>query len=673
MNDSSRSLVEVGISMVLKDNFTREAGRISESFRTMMSDMRAATQGYQGAFGDITELGWNLVGSMYDAYKYAAGVQNEIFLASKIAGANIKEAQELMATAQKVNAETPLTAAQVASAERYLAMAGNSADKIQDLIGPAGKLASIFGMNPGGKGGVADIMTNIMAMFQMDTSNASRVADDIYTAVTNANMSLEDLMATVRYSGADMAAAGVSFRELAAAAGALGDVGIQGTMAGTSLGNMIRYLQLTLAGQKRNGLDTLNELGLSVNDFYDEMGNFKGIGNALQQFLGVYKNMTSIERTQDFYNMLGVRGMRGMIPILEAMAKGNDKFTKIMSRYDENAGAVDETLAQWKQTNQGIIDQFESSMENLRVSFGQASGGPFNFLLSAGTKIVDWANSLIQQGGFGAEVVSKGVGLIITNTVWVTLKGILAFVQSIGNYTKSIQTSVTATAEASVSSRGIMLNGFTAVEQHLMSLNTNVRNIYAIVSRHLGVGVNRQGGFYVSNAANYRKNYGNTSPTGKPIKGGQFLKGSVQGDVAGPMFLAWSQAQGSSGTPGPGTGAGTKLAGSRLLNVFGKLASIGLRLINPLFMIISAIQLIPMLIDGIKWLANALGANTEMHEKDLARRAKDEYDLMAQAIKQGIVEGFRGSNINITSNGEPLGGWTPGTGFDYEGGVLMGL
>ena len=34
-----RSLVEVGVAMVLRDRFSNEAGRISNSFRTMMNDI----------------------------------------------------------------------------------------------------------------------------------------------------------------------------------------------------------------------------------------------------------------------------------------------------------------------------------------------------------------------------------------------------------------------------------------------------------------------------------------------------------------------------------------------------------------------------------------------------------------------------------------------------------
>ena len=46
-------------------------------------------------------------------------------------------------------------------------MAGNKFDAIKEMIGPASKLASIFTMPVGQKGGVADLMTNIMSMYQI--------------------------------------------------------------------------------------------------------------------------------------------------------------------------------------------------------------------------------------------------------------------------------------------------------------------------------------------------------------------------------------------------------------------------------------------------------------------------------------------------------------------------
>ena len=66
-----------------------------------------------------------------------------------------------MVTARKVNAETPLFYKDVTSGMKFMAMAGNTTRAIQNMIKPAAQLASIFSMPLGGKGGVADLMTNI--------------------------------------------------------------------------------------------------------------------------------------------------------------------------------------------------------------------------------------------------------------------------------------------------------------------------------------------------------------------------------------------------------------------------------------------------------------------------------------------------------------------------------
>ena len=88
---NSRSLVEVGVAMVLKDRFSNEAGRISNSFRTMMNDMNTWNRGIQMSAANTMDFGMQLVGGMARAYKYSAGVQNEVWTASKIAGDTIAE------------------------------------------------------------------------------------------------------------------------------------------------------------------------------------------------------------------------------------------------------------------------------------------------------------------------------------------------------------------------------------------------------------------------------------------------------------------------------------------------------------------------------------------------------------------------------------------------------
>lgn len=54
-----RSLVEVGVAMVLRDRFSNEAGRISNSFRTMMNDMNTWNRGIQMSTSNAFEFGKN--------------------------------------------------------------------------------------------------------------------------------------------------------------------------------------------------------------------------------------------------------------------------------------------------------------------------------------------------------------------------------------------------------------------------------------------------------------------------------------------------------------------------------------------------------------------------------------------------------------------------------------
>ena len=320
--NTSRSIVEVGVAMVLKDRFSQEAGKISGSFRTMMNDMNTWNRGIQMSASNTMDFGMQLVGGMARAYKYSAGVQNEVWTASKIAGATIAEQREMLQLAKDVNEITPLTASDVASGQRYLAMAGNKFDAIKEMIGPASKLASIFTMPVGQKGGVADLITNIMSMYQIPMGEAARVTDDLYTAVTNANISLTDLAQSISYAGADMATAGVDLRQTAAAIGVLGDMGIQGSMAGTSLANMIRYLQLSLVNQKKKGYNALADLGLSPDEFFDAQGNLIDLYTIYQKFAKAAVDLPSRIETPTFFNIFGVRGNRGMLPVLRDIASG---------------------------------------------------------------------------------------------------------------------------------------------------------------------------------------------------------------------------------------------------------------------------------------------------------------------------------------------------------------
>lgn len=643
--NTSRSIVEVGVAMVLKDRFSQEAGKISGSFRTMMNDMNTWNRGIQMSASNTMDFGMQLVGGMARAYKYSAGVQNEVWTASKIAGATIAEQREMLQLAKDVNEITPLTASDVASGQRYLAMAGNKFDAIKEMIGPASKLASIFTMPVGQKGGVADLMTNIMSMYQIPMGEAARVTDDLYTAVTNANISLTDLAQSISYAGADMATAGVDLRQTAAAIGVLGDMGIQGSMAGTSLANMIRYLQLSLVNQKKKGYNALADLGLSPDEFFDAQGNLIDLYTIYQKFAKAAVDLPSRIETPTFFNIFGVRGNRGMLPVLRDIASGRDKMGKILATYDQNMGAVNRLNEERLKTDAGVIDQFESSIENLTVTAGAALGRIFTPVLNVGNSIIKVINSISETwvGSFGLRVAATGV---VVGTIVAGFNTVRGIIRSVGY----LQTIATASTEGMSTATAKTNAQFVIMEAHLRNISFMMSSI-AAQTLGMGKSIPLSGGFF----------------RGKDKRGRAYYRDSMGRRVSQGTALGGTNLISTTVREG-GKQAGKKLATSAALGLGGRLMGL---LGGPVGLAITIG--LPLLIEVGSSLIKSVDRNTEAQSKEdpSAIRAQNE-ERFLNAMRAAIRDGLKDGKINISVDGEILGDYSLGSQQDYTG-VALGL
>jgi TP901 family phage tail tape measure protein len=592
------------------------------------------------------DFGMQLVGGMARAYKYSAGVQNEVWTASKIAGATIAEQREMLQLAKDVNEITPLTASDVASGQRYLAMAGNKFDAIKEMIGPASKLASIFTMPVGQKGGVADLMTNIMSMYQIPMGEAARVTDDLYTAVTNANISLTDLAQSISYAGADMATAGVDLRQTAAAIGVLGDMGIQGSMAGTSLANMIRYLQLSLVNQKKKGYNALADLGLSPDEFFDAQGNLIDLYTIYQKFAKAAVDLPSRIETPTFFNIFGVRGNRGMLPVLRDIASGRDKMGKILATYDQNMGAVNRLNEERLKTDAGVIDQFESSLENLTVTAGAALGRIFTPVLNMGNSIINVINS-ISETWAGSFALRVGATAVVIGTIVAGFNTVRGIIRSVGY----LQTIATASTEG-MSAAAIKTNTqFAIMEAHMISMVNLMRTMVQLQMMMGGVSMNRAGRFYNTQTGRYVKT---PNPGMSPAT--SLIGGVVGGTVAN-----------QAGKQAAKTVATRSLAsvGGRLLGLIGGPWGLAITVGLPLL-----IEVGSRLIDSVDRNTNA---QDKGKEDSTTIRAQNE-ERFINAVRLAIKEGMRDSRINISVDGQAVGDYAPGSQQDFTGAAfVMGL
>ena len=278
----------------------------------------------------------------------------------------------LSETAQTLGLRTMFMSRDIASGMKYLAMAGNDANQIQEMISGAAMIANATGMELGGKGGTADLLTNIMRTFKLEGQNAANVVGDQLTkAAMSSNVSMVDLAESIKYSAASMVTLRQQLPQVAAMIGTLGNAGIQGSMAGTSIRNMADYLTQSLTNPNFKGAKALARLGLSKQDFVDANGDLQDFAIILGKIEEATQGLSTIDQNAVFKSIFGVRGMRAAVAIMRDTEGYFDLLNKIQNN---SAGFAEEVVGKRMETIAGKIDIIQSAAENLMTTFSEALG-----------------------------------------------------------------------------------------------------------------------------------------------------------------------------------------------------------------------------------------------------------------------------------------------------------
>lgn len=620
------NMVQVGVSMVLQDQFSSQAGQVTDSFRRMYNDIRTAAQATRDAHDIPIQAIKGLVSTSVDAYKAYAQVGKDVFLTASMSGKSTEDLEtrlsyqkELMDNAKNLNLQVPLTTADISSAQKFMAMAGMSRDMIMATSKPVSQLASIFSMDAGGKGGVADIMTNIMATFQMAADQAQGLGDDILIATTRSNMNLRDLGDAIKYSGAEMMTAGISFREGAAAIGLLGDMGIQGSSAGTAIANTLRYLRLSISGQKTKGHDALTALGLGREDFLDAQGNLKSLHHMYTTVAKalVQKGLTNDEIGTAFYNIFGVRGSRNMLPVVQQLASGTDKMSQVLNEMQTQHGILNETVDRYMQSDQGQIDLLKSTVDSLKMTAGESLGKAMLPILQAVNTFMGFLNSIADTpfGGLfirGGFILTLMMGLQVIKSMGTTFTAIHAGLRSSSSTINTAANNFTYNMKLSLAlmEQMALLSQTMAVNSRMMIGNVNGAPAY--------LGKNKSGTLYAS----YVNAAGKRTRTSGVQNVHSFLMGQGMRQTA------------TSSAAKAGASFGAKFGVNKLLGMGGKLAARAAGLAIPGLNLVMTGW---MLWDVGKMIYGAITDNTKAQKaREAQEQAKAEREAKEQARKEAI-------------------------------------
>ena len=248
-------------------------------------------------------------------------------------GKGTKGFEKLEAAARRVGGATEFTSKAAAEGLEFLAMAGFSAEQAISVLPAVVDLATSSNTD---LARATDIASDALGAFNLKsddtatlTKNLTRINDVFAATTTSANVTLENMFETMKDGGPVMTAAGQSVETFAALTGIMGDAGIKGSKAGTTLKNMM----LKLASPADKAKVLLKKLGVAV---ADSNGDMRDMIDILEDLEKGTEDMGTQQKSAAFDTILGKRAIAGANVI---MMQGVDSARKYRKALEGAEGA----------------------------------------------------------------------------------------------------------------------------------------------------------------------------------------------------------------------------------------------------------------------------------------------------------------------------------------------
>ncbi|ENY6784382.1 phage tail tape measure protein [Providencia rettgeri] len=430
LNTVTATLYRHGISARQSGDATAQVTRRTEIYNRQLDEQRRrlnAVTRAQGQYAKSKELRNKLAtggavatasgaGFLYGASRLMApGFQFDEGMSGVQAltrlDKNSPQLAMLREQAKALGASTAYTSTDVASGQKFLAMAGFTPEAIKAALGGVLNMGLAGDMD---LGEASDIGSNVLTQFQLKPEEMNRVSDVLTATFTRSNTDLRQLGETMTYAGPIAAQLGVSLESMAAMAGTMADNGIRGSMAGTSL----RAGLSRMVAPVGKGQAALDKLGVSVKDASGKLRDadeiLKDVGKSMRKF----DQASQIRMKKDIF---GEEAMVGMGAVIDAVMNGRYDTLKTANMGAE--GEADKNAKVKIDNLPGDIRQLDSAWEALRIAISESVDEPLRKLTQTVTDFITRIKNWTEEHKGLTKVLTLGAMAIAT---LVTALGALA-------------------------------------------------------------------------------------------------------------------------------------------------------------------------------------------------------------------------------------------------------
>jgi len=281
-----------------------------------------------------------LMRQIQDSVKVFADFDIQMQKVKAISGANASEFIKLSKSAQELGRSTFFTATQVGELQMNFSKLGFTATEVLAAQSAALDMATATGED---LARTATVIGSSIRGFNLDASEAGRVADIMAASFTSSALDLEKFQTSMTKVAPIAELMGVSIEETTAIMGKLSDAGIEASIAGTSLRNIFL------------------KMGDPSSDLAKALGKTIGSGEELVQEL---KNLR--DAGVDVEKMLAVVDQR-QVAAFATMVKGVDVIEKQILALEGAEGAAANMASTVGDSLQGAMLRFKSALDGLKI------------------------------------------------------------------------------------------------------------------------------------------------------------------------------------------------------------------------------------------------------------------------------------------------------------------
>lgn len=293
------------------------------------------------------------------AIKVSGDFEESMNAVRAVSGATGKDFDDLRNLAKKMGAETAFSATEAANGMEYLAMAGMNTQQVLATIPNALSLAAAGSIDLAQS---ADILSNIMSGMGIAAEESARVADVLAQTAAGANTNISALGEAMKYVAPIAKTMGYSLEEASAAIGILGNAGIAGGQAGTSLRAILSRIAADTGAKA-----TLADLGVTA---VDSSGKMRSLTEILTDLQFKTKDLSSADQIEVFKDIAGAEAMGALAVLVDGVA--NESLPQLTAKLMEAEGAAQKMAEIRMEGLNGAIKTAKSAAEGFLIAIGDA-------------------------------------------------------------------------------------------------------------------------------------------------------------------------------------------------------------------------------------------------------------------------------------------------------------